>query len=1065
MPDTFDPFSGIELSRTAPATPSQQEIWLAIQLGGLEASLAYNECASLEIDGPADPGIIRSAWEFVAARHESLRACFTRDGQTLCIEKVPRIDWRSEDWSRESPDSQKAKRASLLESEVASPFDLVSRPGFRVTWIDFGRGKSEFILTNHHLVCDGYSAGVLMSELCLTYSSLVEGRAPALDPAPAFSEYSLAQNASRNGPEAAEAERYWLRVLGESPETLELPTDSSRPSQRTFEARREDILIPRDMLENLRAISAQAGMSLSATIFAAFSAFLYYLSGQTEFVIGMPAAGQTMQGFGGLVGHCVNTLPIPVKIDPDMPFLEYAKSVKSLIVDGLENQVLSFGSVLQKLRLQRDPSRIPLIPVLFNIDPPMRLARLGDAEVRPHSHPRRYEAFEIFLNGTEIAEGLVLETTYNTALFRRESILRWITDFQELLQGIIRDPSISIHALPVLSAGSRALLEQWNATDRPLPGKATAIAMFEDQAVKTPNALAVRDSRTSLTYEELDGRANHLARRLADLGVGPEDLVGVCVDRGVQMLATLLAVWKTGAAYVPLDPDFPEERLAFIVKDSGVRVLVTETPFSGLIEGVDIERLWIDQESGTAGPDPKREHPAGGLAYVLYTSGSTGRPKGVQVEHRSLVNFLSSMSTDLSITPADILVAVTTLSFDIAGLELFLPLMAGAQTVIASREDALDGQRLSRLLRACSASILQATPATWQLLVETDWMPAPGFKALCGGEALPQELGKKLLARVKPLWNLYGPTETTIWSTLHRVETADVAISIGRPIDNTTVYIVDTRLRQVPIGAAGELLLGGLGVARGYLNRPELTQERFLPDPFRQAPGARIYRTGDICRFDGDGRLYFLRRNDSQVKVRGFRIELGEIEAAIASIDGIQAAVAAVKEFGPGDARMVGYYIAAGNGTVDTAAIKSALSEHLPKYMVPQHLVALPQLPLTPNGKVDRKALPFPTEAVAGNPEYVGATTPVQKQISAIWSELLRVNRISITDSFFDLGGHSMLAARMLARIRESLGVEIPMRVVFQSQTIESLALKVEGSLLTAPRKAGEGGPVETLDF
>jgi amino acid adenylation domain-containing protein len=1066
MTKPFDPFSNFELSHTAPSTQSQQEIWLAMQMGGREASLAYNECVSLEIGGPVDSDLLRSAWDAIASRHESLRTCFTRDGQTLCIEKAPRIDWRTKDWSRESPGAQREKRDAFLEEEVSVPFDLVSSPGFRATWADFGNGKSEFILTAHHLVCDGYSAGVLLTELCSVYSALSEGKSPALPPAPRFSDYSLALQEALNGSESADAERYWLKALGESPETLELPTDSPRPAQRTFDARREDILIPRDLLEELKTAAGKMGVSLSAAFQAAFNSLLYRLSGQTEFVIGMPAAGQTLPGFGGLVGHCVNTLPLPVRIAPASPFADYARAVRSVILDGLENQVLSFGGLLQKLRLPRDPSRIPLIPILVNLDPPMKLEKLGATNVRLRSHPRRYEAFEIFLNGTETDEGLILEATYNTALFQRSSILRWIADFQELLLGIIKSPARAVGELPVLSSESRALLQKWNETDRPLPPQATALAMFEAQAAKTPSALAVRDARASLTYRELDERANYIAGKLVGLGISPEDLVGVCVDRSVQTPAALLAVWKAGAAYVPLDPDFPEERLAFIVKDSGVKVLLTETPLVGVFKDENIKRLLLDKEQGASASAPAREAKPEALAYVLFTSGSTGKPKGVQIEQRSIANFLGSMTTDISMSDRDILVAVTTLSFDISGLELYLPLVNGAQTVIASREDALDGQRLSRLLAACSATILQATPATWQLLVEADWKAPRGFKALCGGEALPQDLCKKLLSLVSDLWNVYGPTETTIWSTIEKIGSAEAPISIGKPIGNTTLYIADAGLRQVPIGAAGELLIGGLGVARGYLNRPELDAERFLQDPFAEAPGSRVYRTGDICRFGPDGHVYFQRRNDSQVKVRGFRIELGEIETAIAAHDGVLSAVAAVKDFGSGDARLVGYYVARDEGAVDAAALRAALMNELPRYMVPQYLVGLPKLPLTPNGKVDRKALPFPSGEVAVGADYVEASTPVQKQILSIWCELLRMSKISIKESFFDLGGHSMLAARMLSRIREGLGVEIPMRVVFQAQTIEDLALRVEGIQLTTQKKATvEGGPVERLDF
>jgi amino acid adenylation domain-containing protein len=1058
-------FSEIELSSTAPSTKPQQEIWMAIELGGDEASLAYNECESLEILGPVDPELLARSWNLLAERHESMRICFTPDGQTLCIEKRPRVEMSILDWTRDSEARKREKRDALLDEEVSTPFDLVSRPAYRAAWVDYGDGKSEFFMTGHHIVCDGYSTGVLMTELSGIYTALSRGEEPSLPPAPSFSQYALQTKESLNAAEATEAEKYWLGALGVSPETLDLPTDLPRPAQRSFAARREDVLIPRELLDAFRAAAIKMGVSLTAAFQAAFNTFLFRLTGQTEFVLGIPAAGQTLPGFQGLVGQCVNTLPIPVRLNPDKPFSEYVRDVKIAILDGVENQVLSFGGLLQKLKLPRDPSRIPLIPILLNLDPPVKLGKLGTAEIEIHFHPRKFEAFEIFFNGTETEKGLILEATYNTALFQRGSIKRWVDDLQKLLREVLNNPSRPLKEYSVLSTDSEALLREWNATERELPLDATALAMFEAQAAKTPNALAVRDAKASLTYHDLDSRANFLAAKLKEYGVAAGDLIGVCVERGVQTPAVLIAAWKAGAAYVPLDPDFPEERLDFILRDSGVKVLITETSLIGVLKSDGVQRLLVDESPGMADVRPGREIGPRDLAYILYTSGSTGKPKGVQIEQRSLANFLMSMTRDLSIEKRDILVAVTTLSFDISGLELYLPLVNGAQTVIAAREDAIDGNRLSRLMTTCAATMLQATPATWRLLVEADWKAPGGFKALCGGEALPQELCRKLAARVPELWNVYGPTETTIWSTLEKISSPDAPVSIGRPIGNTVLYVVDAELRPLPIGAAGELLIGGLGVARGYLKRPELDAEKFLPDPFSATEGARIYRTGDICRFGPDGRVYFQRRNDSQVKVRGFRIELGEIETAIAKFKGIVSAVAAVREYGPDDVRLMGYYIPEEGVSPDAVALREFLTSALPRYMVPQNLVCLDKFPMTPNGKIDRKALPSPSaEDAPASGRIVEASTQVQKELASIWSELLRVARISIKDSFFDLGGHSILAARMLSRIRESFGIDLPMRVVFQAQTIEDIALRIEAAQLSSVASA-DSHAVEQLDF
>jgi amino acid adenylation domain-containing protein len=815
-------------------------------------------------------------------------------------------------------------------------------------------------------------------------------------------------------------------------------------------------------------VGRQANASLVATLVAAFNALLHRLTGQADFVIGLPAAGQAQPGFAGLVGHCVNTLPLRMKFDPNAPFLDLIRTSKRAILDSWEHQILSFGGLLQKLQLPRDPSRIPLMPVLFNIDPVMKLADLGPAKTRLLTHPRAFDSFEMFVNGTETPEGLVLETTYNTSLFSRQTILHWLDCFRELLRGCIANPSQPVSRLPVLSEtdGKRLLIE-WNATQRPLPDAPTALAMFEAQARRTPDAVAVRDADSCLTYRELDQFANHIGHRLIGKGVQPEDLVGVCVERSARMVAALLGIWKAQAAYVPLDPDYPENRLAYIVKDANLRVLITERALHEVLSSAEVERLWLDEERQAQPSAPCAPGRPDQLAYVLHTSGSTGQPKGVQIEQRNLVNFLASMAREPGLDERDVIVAVTTLSFDIAGLELYLPLVVGAQTVIATREDAIDGARLTKLIATSAATLLQATPATWRMLVEAGFNGVPGFRGLCGGEALPRELARELLSRCEGgLWNVYGPTETTVWSLCERVPSVEGAISIGRPVDNTTLYIVDEFLAPVPVGAVGELLIGGLGVGRGYLNRPDLTAERFVPDTFADAPGSRLYRTGDLARYDNSGRVFFQRRNDGQVKVRGFRVELGEIETAFDSHPDVGQSVAMVREFGPGDARLVTYVAGRSGTALSVEALREHVASRLPQYMVPQHIVTLEAFPLTPNGKVDRKALPAPSAEAGTGKAHVPPATPVQEALANIWTELLRLSRVSVRDSFFDLGGHSMLAARMLTRIRDTMGVELPMRTIFQAQTIESLAARIEAAGLVANQGSQQpAGPREDMEF
>ena len=1069
-PVDHDPFASGAITLTAPVTEPQQEIWLAIALLGEEANLAYNESVSLAIRGPLDADVLEQAVADLVRRHEALRTTFTSDGTQYLVEAEPRAKLTVVDLGSLDPEAREARRKEIVAEQVRVPFDLVRGPLFRPLLIRLASEQHELVLTAHHIVCDGWSTGVVLTELPELYAARKDGRPAKLATAPLFSEFAVTELRGMHGEDAAEAEKYWLGVLGTAPSSLELPVDRPRARELKLDARREDWLLDRALVDGLRGVAKQASATLVATLMAAVDAWLYRLTGQTDFAMGLPAAGQAAAGMPGLVGHCVNTLPLRVTLDPEAAFLDHVRALKRQIVEGAEHQRLSFGALLKKLEIPRDPARIPLIPVVFNLDQRMPAVRYGGATGSFISNPRAFERFELFFNGIETDDGLVLETTYNTRLFEHRTILRWLRELTTLLEAVVAAPGTPLGKLRVLPDDEQAcLLTEWNATQRELPAVSSAIDLIEAQARRTPDTVAVRDDRGSLTYLELDRRANHVAHKLKELGVGKDDCVGLCIERGTRLVVALLGVWKAGAAYVPLDPDYPPTRLAFVLEDAKVRVLVTEHALAEVFPQASLTRLWIDEEDGARDDAPARGADPHQLAYVLHTSGSTGKPKGVQVEQLGVVNFLASASRVPGLSASDVLVAVTTLSFDIAALELFLPLCVGSRTVIASRDVAMDGPALAKFLHDVGATVLQATPATWRLLCEANFVGGKNFKAMSTGEALPRELANDLLGRVGSLWNLYGPTETTIWSTCGRIDSREGPISIGRPVDNTTVYLLDSAGQLVPTGAAGELYIGGFGVGRGYLNRPDLTAERYLPDPYAKEPGARMYRTGDLVRFGGDGRLYFERRNDGQVKLRGFRIELGEIEAALDQHASVRQSAVMVREITVGDARLVAYVVPAPGQTIDPAALTKHVRDRLPPYMVPQHLVVLDAMPLTPNGKVDRKALPATELGQAGVEDYVAPVTPIQIQMAAMWADLLRVGRVGLRDGFFTLGGHSMLAVRMLNRIREAFAVDIPLRTVFRAQTIEELSAHVEAALLVG-RSGGDGQPraagdTEEVDF
>ena len=642
---------------------------------------------------------------------------------------------------------------------------------------------------------------------------------------------------------------------------------------------------------------------------------------------------------------------------------------------------------------------------------------------------------------------LVMAVSFDPASVEAVSVQQLLGNLSTILDAGARDSSSRVSALDLLSAAERArMLHEWNATARAYP-RCRADELVTRQAAARPGAIAVRFEGDELTYAELEARANGLACVLQELGVSPGVLVAICVERSADMLVGLLGIMRSGGAYVPVDPAFPADRQRFMIDDAGVRVIVTQESLLPTVAADGAVCVCLDRDASRitdAGDSaPPCAATADDVAYVIYTSGSTGRPKGVQISHRALVNFLTTMAERPGMDADDILVAVTTLSFDIAGLELYLPLVTGGRVVVAPHAVAADPRRLAALIEEAGATIVQATPTTWRMLIESGWPGQAGLKALCGGEALPAVLAEQLVERGLELWNMYGPTETTIWSTVAPVRAGEVP-TIGGPIANTTLYILDDALQPVPVGVAGELHIGGAGVACGYLNRPELTGERFVRDPFAAHDGARMYKTGDLARYRHDGKVEYLGRGDHQVKVRGFRIELGEIETALARRPGVTAAVVVAREDMPGDARLVAYVVLSPEAQVTPSALRRSLGDFLPGYMIPSAVVILDELPLTPNGKIDRNALPAPVLERDAEAAYAAPRTDLEYRLVAIWESELGIERIGITDDFFALGLTSIVAARLFARLERELGTSLPLGALFQAPTVEALARLIE---------------------
>lgn len=1051
-PVDYDPFAGATLARVVPTTEPQREVWLADRLG-IEASLAYNESVSLRFSGVLDTNALREALQDIVQRHEALRASVSANGEELCIASDIALDIPETDHSMSDVLARNAAIATARQRVVETPFDINSGPLFRAEILKLDVADHLLLITAHHIVCDGWSFGVLVRDLAVLYSRRVGVAAEELDVAMSFGDYATTQSASVGGSQSAADEAYWLSRFSDSIPTLDLPVDHSRSAWRTFASRREDHVLDAELVSLLRKSGSRCGAGFFATLLGGFGVLLQRIAGVNDVVVGIPAAGQSVDGFDTLVGHCVNLLPLRLYTEPFATFDEVVTATQAAVLDAYEHQNYTLGTLLSKLAIERDPSRLPLVSVMFNIDQVLDVSTMGfpDLTVDFSSNPRSYENFELFINAVQVKGTLRLECQYNSDLFDGATIRRWLACYEILLRASCVSMQTAVGKFDIVSAEDRRLLDQWNDTSRPFPETVFVHELIEAQVARAPERIALTWRDTTLTYSALNLRANRIAHSLRALGVRSGALVGIHVGRSADMVAVMLAVMKAGGAYVPLDPSYPIDRLAFMAEDAGLLVLVSENTAAkplvwprerGLLLDADAQRIGMQSdaplgrdETASVSDDP---------AYVIYTSGSTGKPKGVRVPHRAVVNFLYSMAREPGLTESDRIVAVTTLSFDIAVNELLLPLTVGATIVVAEQKDTADGTMLCELLEASGATTMQATPATWRLLIDAGWNGNSRFKAMCGGEALSADLAQQLLERAGSLWNLYGPTETTVWSTCLRITDGKAGISVGRPIGNTTIWILDEQMQLCPVGVPGEIWIGGDGVVLGYLNRPELTAERFVSDPYSRRPGARIYRTGDRGRWRADGLLEHLGRLDFQVKVRGYRIELGEVEAALAMHPGVERAVVIAREDRPGDVRLVAYLVAVPAAAISVDMLRAHLKATLPEYMIPQHFLILPRIPLLPNGKLDRKSLPVPDPLARPQNEYIAPRSDLEKVVALEMEAVLGMPGVGVHDDFFALGGHSLLAAHLTHRLNRCFASSLSMRTIFESPTVARLSAIIQ---------------------
>jgi len=1038
------------LKATAEAGPvelsfAQQRLWVLdqIEAGGA----AYIIAGALELRGALDAPALERALGALVHRHESLRTLFVNlDGHPRQVVSepgawtLPVADLRGEVNAREH-------LRTLVREEASRGFDLARGPLFRAQLYRLAPDTHVLLLAMHHIISDGWSLGILNRELCELYGRFCRGEAVAL-PVLSFQyrDFARWQRSWLEGEALEGLLSHWRSRLAGAPQVLELPADRPRPPVESQRGASYAFRLPLELAQALRGLARREGATLFMTLLSGFTLLLSRYSGQQDLLVGTPVANRSRAEIEDMVGFFVNTLVLRVDLSGDPSASQFLARMREVCLDAYAHQDLSFERLVEEMRPERDLSRNPLFQVMFALqNAPLRPLELPGLTLRPVDVERGTAKFDLTLQMRETAEGLNGSFEYATDLFEEPTIARMATHLRLLLEAMSATPERRVWDLPLLTSPERQqLLMERNDTAVDFPVHLLMHELFEAQVERTPERTAVTVGAMALSYAELDTRANRMAQVLRSRGVGRGQRVGLRVERGADMLAAVLGILKAGAAYVPLDPDYPEDRLRFMADDAQLALVVSTTAQAGS-SGLPRERqLLLDADAQSIASAPDTGLPVDACtaqpedpAYVIYTSGSTGKPKGVVVPHRAVVNFLTSMAREPGLTADDVLLAVTTLSFDISVLELQLPLTLGAAVVIASREEAMDGHALSVLLEQHHATVMQATPITWRILLEAGWKGGKDFKALVGGEALPKDLADQLLAHGVELWNMYGPTETTVWSTCARITDTANGISIGKPIANTTVYILDVQKNLCPIGVPGELCIGGAGVTLGYWNRPELTAKRYIPDPFSTTPGATLYRTGDRARWRNDSTLEHLGRLDDQVKVRGFRIELAEIEAILAEHPAVRQAAVHLWKVKANDVRIVACCVPAKAGGLVPIKLRKHLRARLPEYMVPQYFVPVEEIPLTLNGKIDRHRLPTPvvTESCIG--QHQAPADPVEARIAEIWTKLIHPARpIGRADKFFEMGGHSLLALQALRQIENKLGVRLDFRVLLR----ESLA-------------------------
>ncbi len=1049
--------------RTAPVPLSfaQQPIWLVEQIES--GSLVHHRPAHFQLTGPLNQAALQRSLDEIVGRHESLRARFpVIEGQPKqVVDPASPVHLSTLDLSEMSSIEQDDRLQAIIQKDAQTPFDLGNGPLLRAMLVKQRHDQHVLLLTFHHIVFDGWSARVLHKELAGIYASFAADLSSPLPPLDhQYADFSIWQHRQLSDQSLKNHLSYWQQHLSGTLPVLNMPSDYPRLPIQRFRGATYESEVSTDVTKRLKTLSRQQEVALFMTLFAGFNLLLGRHSNQQDIIVGVPVSGRNLAEVEPLIGLFTDNLPLRTDLSGSCSLERFLQQIKSTVLNGFSHQAVPFGKIVEAIQPVRELSRSLVFQTQFQLQNlPVFAEQKGKLAIAELSPPYSSTAFDLTLEITEADSKLLCRFKYNSDLFNPSTIERLSEHFHCLLNSLPDYLHRSIAEIPMLSeAEQEQLLVTFNRTQQPYKQQCIH-QLFEQQASHRPDSIAARYDNQTLTYRQLNQQANQLAHLLRDRGVKPGIRVCLCIERSLPMLVAHLAILKAGGAYVPLDADYPTERIAYMAADAQPLMAVTEQRHRHLFADlptlcVDLDRAEIAQQPVHA---PNCDVKLEDTAYIIYTSGSTGKPKGVVIRHRGLTNLLCSLAQAPGLTADDKLLAITTICFDMAALELYLPLIVGGQVVITSREIAMDGSRLRQQMEAEGITVMQGTPATWQLLLANGWKPTPVIKVLCGGEAMPPTLAEAILAGGGMLWNMYGPTETTVYSSRWLIRNASDATCIGRPLANTQLYVLDEALQPAPIGVAGELYIGGDGLAQGYFNRPQLNAERFIPSPFENLSDAiqsriqsaspadsRLYKTGDLARYRADGAIDYLGRIDRQVKIRGFRIELGELEALLKQHPAVEQSLVVAQKDALGYSQIVGYVVISTSSTtaeksVSESALKSYLKEKVPVYMVPAAIVVLAAFPLMPNGKIDVRSLPAPC-VIESTDTFVAPRDRLESQLQKIWQETLAREPIGIQDDFFDVGGHSLMAIQLLSKIEQVCGRSLPLTGFLRTPTIAAQA-------------------------